>query len=110
MSQVRKKSKELDHYLKSVINSVPKKIDDFITSNGKSLTYYTGNWATDVCNNYTEKQSEKIFKMMSKYMDNPNLQFFQRKNKNIEIGTWSEYGEQEPESITSYDYIIIRKA
>ena len=43
-------------------------------------------------------------------MSNPNLQFFQRKNKNIEIGTWSEYGEQEPETISSYDYIVIRKA
>tara|TARA_Y100000004_G_scaffold146937_1_gene167954 strand:- start:395 stop:727 length:333 start_codon:yes stop_codon:yes gene_type:complete len=109
MSQVRRKSKELDHYLKSVISSVPKKLDDFVMSDDKSMTYYTGNWATDVLNNYTEKQSEKIFKTMSKHMDNPNLQFFQRKNKNIEIGTWSEYGEQEPETIFSYDYIVVRR-
>ena len=34
---------------------------------------------------------------MSKFMSNNNLQFFNEKNKNIEIGTWSEYGEQEPE-------------
>ena len=47
---------------------------------------------------------------MSKYMNNDSLQFFQKKNKNIEIGTWSEYGENEPESITSYDYIVIRRA
>ena len=46
-------------------------------------------------NNFTEKQSEKIFKTMSKYMNNSNLQFFQKKNKNIEIGTWSEYGENQ---------------
>ena len=87
-----------------------KKIDNFIEGSDKSMTYYTGNWATDVLNNFTEKQSEKIFKTMSKYMDNNGLQFFQKKNKNIEIGTWSEYGENEPESISSYDYIIIKKA
>tara|TARA_B100001109_G_C18691654_1_gene393612 strand:+ start:109 stop:438 length:330 start_codon:yes stop_codon:yes gene_type:complete len=108
MAQARK-SKELDHYLKSVISGVPKKIDNFLESKEKSITYYTGNWATDVLNNFTEKQSEKIFKTMSKYMDNGDLQFFQRKNKNIEIGTWSEYGENPPETITSYDYIVIRK-
>src|SRR6056300_1682960 len=107
MSQVRK-SKELDHYLKSVISGVPKKLDHFINSNETKMTYYTGNWATDVLNNFTEKQSEKIFKNMAKYMDKDNVQFFQ--NKNIEIGTWSEYGENEPESITSYDYIIVKRA
>ncbi|QOI69120.1 hypothetical protein Mosig_00159 [Pelagibacter phage Mosig EXVC030M] len=109
MSQVRK-SKELDHYLKSVISGVPKKLDHFINSNETKMTYYTGNWATDVLNNFTEKQSEKIFKNMAKYMDKDNVQFFQKKNKNIEIGTWSEYGENEPESITSYDYIIVKRA
>ena len=108
MAQARK-SKELDHYLKSVISGVPKKTRPFLDSGEKKLTYYTGNWATDVLNNFTEKQSEKIFKNMSKYMSNPNVQFFQKKNKNIEIGTWSEYGENEPESISSYDYIIIKK-
>ena len=109
MAQARK-TKELDHYLKAVINKIPDQIERFIDGDQPKMTYYTGNWATDVLNNYTEKQSEKIFKTMSKFMSNPNLQFFQRKNKNIEIGTWSEYGEQEPESISSYDYIVIRKA
>ncbi len=109
MPQARK-SKELDHYLKNLISGVPKKLDNFIKSNDKKMTYYTGNWATDVLNNFTEKQSEKIFKSMSKYMNNNNLQFCQKKNKNIEIGTWSEYGENPPESISSYDYIVIRRA
>ena len=108
MAQARK-SKELDQYLKTVINSVPKKLDGFMNGNDKKMTYYTGNWATDVLNNYTEKQSEKIFKKMSKYMTNKDLMFVQRKNKNIEIGTWSEYGENPPETISSYDYIIIRR-
>ena len=105
-----RKTKELDHYLKAVINKIPDQIDRFIDGEQPQMTYYTGNWATDVLNNFTEKQSEKIFKNMSKYMSNPDVQFFQKKNKNIEIGTWSEYGENEPESISSYDYIIIKKA
>ena len=109
MAQARK-SKELDHYLKNVISGVPKKLDHFINGNEKKMTYYTGNWSTDVANNFTEKQSEKIFKTLSKYIDRDDLQFFQKKNKNIEIGTWSEYGENEPESISSYDYIIIKRA
>ena len=108
MAQARK-TKELDHYLKSVISGVPRKLDSFIEGSDKSMTYYTGNWATDVLNNYTEKQAEKIFKKMSKYMNNKDLMFVQRKNKNIEIGTWSEYGENPPETISSYDYIIIRR-
>ena len=109
MAQARK-TKELDHYLKAVINKIPDQIERFIDGDQPKMTYYTGNWATDVLNNYTEKQSEKIFKLMSKYMNNNNLQFFQKKNKNIEIGTWSEYGENAPESISSYDYIVIRRA
>ena len=105
-----RKTKELDHHLKHIINNVPINLEKFETSKDKKITYYTGNWATDVAANFTEKQSEKIFKTMSKYMNNNDLQFFQKKNKNIEIGTWSEYGENEPESISSYDYIVIRRA
>jgi len=108
MAQARK-TKELDHYLKAVINKIPDQIERFIDGDQPKMTYYTGNWATDVLNNYTEKQSEKIFKKMSKYMNNKDLMFVQRKNKNIEIGTWSEYGDNPPETISSYDYIIIRR-
>jgi hypothetical protein len=79
--KTKTKSKELDHYLKSVISGVPKKLDHFLNSNEKAMTYYTGNWSTDVANNFTEKQSEKIFKNMSKYIDRGDLQFFQKKNK-----------------------------
>ena len=104
-----RKTKELDHYLKAVINKIPDQIERFIDGDQPKMTYYTGNWATDVLNNYTEKQSEKIFKKMSKYMNNKDLMFVQRKNKNIEIGTWSEYGDNPPETISSYDYIIIRR-
>ena len=36
------KSKELDHYLKSVISGVPKKLDHFLSGNENKMTYYTG--------------------------------------------------------------------
>ena len=52
MAQQRTKSKELDHYLKSVISGVPKKLDHFLSGNESKMTYYTGNWSTDVCNNF----------------------------------------------------------
>ena len=104
-----RKSKELDHHLKSIIDAVPAKIEKFAAGMDKKMTYYTGNWQTDVLNNYTLKQSEKIFKKMSKIMDDPKLMFFQKKNRPIQIGTWSEYGEQKPETITSYEYIVMRK-
>ena len=106
-----RKTKELDHHLKHVINNVPIKLERFEDSKDKKLCYYTGNWATDVAANFTEKQSEKIFKKMAKIMaKNPNVMFVQKRMKPIEVGTWSEYGENEPESISSYDYIVIRRA
>ena len=110
MSQVRRKSKELDHYLKSVINKVPNKISSFVNEAkvGDTMIYYTGNWASDVSDNFTEKQSEKIFKNMAKIVASGNVQFVQRKKKPIKIGTWSVYGENPPQSISYYDYIVIR--
>ena len=108
-----RKVKELDPYIKARVGEAMLKLEGLIKPSnlpGTSRVYYTGNWSTDVANNITEKQSEKKINNMSKYIDRPDLQFFQKKNKNIEIGTWSEYGENEPESISSYDYIVIRKA
>ena len=73
-------SKEIDHYLKSIIKDVPDKLDRFYTSNEKSMVYYVGNFAEDVMNNFTEKQSEKLFKKIRTYHD--NYIFVQRKLKN----------------------------
>ena len=94
MQQVKKKSKELDHYLKSVINSVPKKLDDFVSGNDTKMTYYTGNWAKDVYDNYTEKQAETIFGKVEKLK--PHLTFFQSK---LETFT-----DQDGKEWTGYDY------
>ena len=44
------------------------------------MVYYVGNFAEDVMNNFTEKQSEKLFKKIRTYHD--NYIFVQRKLKN----------------------------
>ena len=55
-------SKEIDGYLKSLIKDVHDKLDRFYTSNEKSMVYYVGNFAEDVMNNFTEKQSENYLR------------------------------------------------
>ena len=85
-------SKEIDHYLKSLIKDVPDKLNRFYTSNEKSMVYYVGNFAEDVMNNFTEKQSEKLFKKIRGYHD--NYIFVQRKLKN---------------DLDGYEYIVAKK-
>ena len=85
-------SKEIDHYLKSLIKDVPDKLDRFYNSNEKSMVYYVGNFAEDVLNNFTEKQSEKLFKKIRGYHD--NYVFLQRKLTN---------------DLDGYEYIVAKK-
>ena len=80
MSEVKKKkkkSKQLDHYLRNVIQKVPEQIEYFLENDEPTMTYYTGSWAADVLNNFTEKQSEKIFNRMKKFQD--KCTFLQKK-------------------------------
>ena len=81
MAQVRRKSKELDHYLKSVINKVPNKINSFIDEArvGDRMIYYTGNWSTDVSNNFTDKQSEKYLKLWPRLLIKEKHNLYKRK-------------------------------
>ena len=37
-----RKTKELDHHLKHIINNVPINLEKFETSKEKKITYYTG--------------------------------------------------------------------
>ena len=47
---------------------------------------------------------------MNKIMaNNPNIVFTQRRMKPIEVGSWSEYGEQEPHTITGFEYIAMKR-
>lgn len=85
-------SKEIDGYLKSLLKDVPDKLNRFYTSNEKSMVYYVGNFAEDILNNFTEKQSEKLFLKVRKFHD--DFYFYQKKlNKDLE----------------GYEYIVQKK-
>ena len=61
---------------------------------GTSRLYYTGQWAKDVYDNFTNKQAEVIFKKVEKLK--PELTFFQSK-----LETFKDHEGQE---WTGYDY------
>jgi hypothetical protein len=95
MSEVRKKSKELDHYLREKIGEAIIQIREINKPSnlpGTQKLYYTGNWSKDIYDNFTEKQAEKIFENVEKLKN--GLTFFQVKIpsfKDSEGEEWSGY-------------------
>jgi hypothetical protein len=80
MPEVRKKSKEIDHYVKQHVGEALLQLRELSkpsNRSGVSRVYYTGNWVNDIYNNYTEKQAQKIFDNANQYRD--KLDFFQVK-------------------------------
>jgi len=99
-------SKEIDRYLKAQIENIPDKLKKFRDNQLESkMVYYTGNWAKDVQDNLTQRQSEKLFKKMEKIRNEGGLAFFQKRMKPIKIGA-TEYDEAE--TIYGYEYIVMR--
>ena len=99
-------SKQIDRWLKSEIEKVPERIIRFRdTSKENKMTYYTGNWSKDVQDNMTERQSERLFKKMSKIHEGKGLAFFQKRMRDIKIGA-NDYDEAE--TITGFQYIVIK--
>ena len=78
-------SKEIDPYVKNLIKKVPMVIEDILNTKtrGYSKSYYLGNFQTDVYDNFTNIQAEKIFKKMRKYLGDNRVEFLQ---KRIHIG------------------------
>ena len=75
-----RKTKELDAYLKRIILKVPDELQRFLDNNEEgefSMIYYSGNWATDIYDNFTEIQAEKIFKRMAQFQN--KLVFVQKR-------------------------------
>ena len=75
-----RKVKELDPYIKARIGEALIQLGELTKPSNRSGTsrlYYTGNWAKDIFDNYTEKQAETIFKKVEKLK--PHLTFFQSK-------------------------------
>ena len=99
MPEVRKKSKEIDHYVKQNVGEALLQLRELSkpsNRSGVSRVYYTGNWVNDIYNNYTEKQAQKIFDNASQYRD--KLDFFQVKLNE----TYEDYNEK---TLQAYEYI-----
>ena len=99
MEKVRKKSKELDHYVKQNIGEALLQLRELAKPSNKVGTgkiYYVGNWVNDIYNNYTEKQAQKIFDNINQYRD--KLDFFQVKSNIV-------YENVDETPIQSYEYI-----
>jgi hypothetical protein len=99
MPEVRKKSKEIDHYVKQNVGEALLQLRELSkpsNRSGVSRVYYTGNWVNDIYNNYTEKQAQKIFDNANQYRD--KLDFFQVKLKE----TYEDYTEK---TLQAYDYV-----
>jgi len=99
MPQVRKKTKEIDHYVKQNVGEALLQLRELVkpsNRSGVSRVYYTGNWVNDIYNNYTEKQAQKIFDNANQYRD--KLDFFQVKLKE----TYEDYNEN---TLQAYEYV-----
>ena len=82
ITQVKPKRqvKELDRYLKGEIGEAIIQLTELTKPSnlpGTQKMYYTGNWAKDIYDNYTEKQAEHIFAKVAKLKN--ELTFFQVK-------------------------------
>lgn len=97
---MKRKVKQIDHYLK---NRVKEAVNILVNleslKTGAREIYYTGNFQEDVLNNFTEKQSQKIFKEFAKFRD--NLDFFQAKIKS--------FTDADGEVFSGYDYIAVKR-
>ena len=75
-----RKVKVLDPYIKARVGEALIQLRELTKPSnlpGTSKVYYTGNWAKDVYDNFTEKQAETIFKKVEKLK--PKLTLFQSK-------------------------------
>ena len=92
-----RKVKELDPYIKARVGEALLKLEGLIKQSnlpGTSRLYYTGQWAKDVYDNYTNKQAAVIFKKVEKLK--PHLTFYQSK-----LETFTDHDGKE---WTGYDY------
>ena len=75
-----RKVKELDPYIKARVGEAIIKLSELVKQSnlsGTSKLYYTGQWAKDVYDNFTNKQAAVIFSKVRKLES--NLTFYQQK-------------------------------
>lgn len=91
----RRKVKELDTYLKSLIHEAIMQLKELKKPSniiGTQKLYYTGQWAKDVYDNFTDLQAAKIFSKMDEMKK--YLSFTQKKISSFtdeEGKVWSGY-------------------
>ena len=101
MSGVRS-GKELDPYLRARIGEARIQLENLIkpsNRSGTSKVYYLGNFRKDVLDNFTEKQSNKIFAAMEKLHKHVHL--FQKKVPS--------FFDADGVERSGYEYIAIKK-
>ena len=101
MSGVRS-GKELDPYLRARIGEARFNLEQLIKPSnptGTKRVYYLGNFRKDVLDNFTEKQSNKIFASMEKLHKHVHL--FQKKVPSFFDADGVEW--------SGYEYIAIKK-
>ena len=97
-----KSGKELDPYLRARIGEARFNLEQLIKPSNPSGTkrvYYLGNFRKDVLDNFTEKQSNKIFAAMEKLHKHVHL--FQKKVPSFFDADGVEW--------SGYEYIAIKK-
>ena len=112
MQKVKEKKlkKFKDPFLKSAVMKSFYKIEEllWLKSSGDKAIYYEGNFQEDVLNNFSQKQSEKIFKRMKLFQSKENLMFFQRKTKAVKSYDLIEI-DVNKEPTHFYEYIVTKR-
>ena len=108
MKEVKTK-KFKDPYLKPIILEAVKKVEEFawFRNKGDRTIYYEGNFQEDVLNNFSVKESEKIFKTMSRYLNDNRLLFLQKKVKSVDLSNDDLSELESPKYF--YEYIVSKR-
>jgi len=107
MKKEKKQKKFKDPYLKPIILESLDKINEvlWLKKSGTKEIYYEGNFQEDVLNNFSQRQSNKIFSKMNEYKKHNCLTFFQRKVKAVKNHELLEMDENK-EPTYFYEYIV----
>ena len=109
MKKEKKQKKFKDAFLKPIVLKSFDILDQVVNTRkaGEKCVYYSGNFQEDVLNNFSQKQSNNIFKKMKEYQKNSDLTFVQKKVKvadkldNLEL-------DESKEPKYYYDYIVTK--
>lgn len=111
MKKEKKLKKFKDAFLKPIILESLDTLEQVVSTRkpGEKTIYYSGNFQEDVLNNFSQKQSKKIFKQMQHYQSMNDLTFVQKKVKVVDNFDNVEIDENK-EPRYYYDYTVIKGA